>query len=163
MFVAVAASCLLFVFRTPHAFLHGKGLWTAITVILVLEPTFGGTNKKVKLRMLGTLVGGGLGGAIVAAAQVLNGGWAPPEHGDAAAKSLAVALMISAACWVLQFCKLRDPNRECALACCPAVALPMLTRLALRRGRRVLRGDDHHGARSTRAPQQQRIALRAAS
>jgi hypothetical protein len=118
MCVAVLAAALLFVFRTPHGFMHGKGLWTAITVILVLEPTFGATNRKVKLRMVGTVVGGGLGGAVVAAANVINGGWTPPPgNADAVPKSLAVAGLVAACSWVLEFRRLRDPNRECAL--CP--------------------------------------------
>jgi hypothetical protein len=130
MFVAVAASCLLFVFRTPHAFLHGKGLWTAITVILVLEPTFGATNRKVKLRMVGTVVGGGLGGAVVAAANVINDGWTPPPgNADAIPKSLTVAGLVAACSWVLEFRRLRDPNRECALRA-PADALFVCVRPA---------------------------------
>ena len=115
MFVAVGVAALLFVFSKPHAFLHGKGLWTVITVILVLESTFGATLKKVKLRMVGTLVGGGLGGAIVAAANVINGGWQPKAGElDAVPKSLTVAFLVAAAAWFLEFGRLRDPNRECA-------------------------------------------------
>ena len=115
MFVAVGVAALLFVFSKPHAFLHGKGLWTVITVILVLESTFGATLKKVKLRMVGTLVGGGLGGAIVAAANIINGGWQPKAGElDAVPKSLTVAFLVAAAAWFLEFGRLRDPNRECA-------------------------------------------------
>jgi hypothetical protein len=116
MFVAVCVAALLFVFSKPHAFLHGKGLWTVITVILVLESTFGATLKKVKLRMVGTLVGGGLGGAIVAAANIINGGWQPKSGElDAVPKSLTVAFLVAAAAWFLEFGRLRDPNRECVL------------------------------------------------
>jgi hypothetical protein len=122
MFVSVCVAALLFVFSKPHAFLHGKGLWTVITVILVLESTFGATLKKVKLRMVGTLVGGGLGGAIVAAANVINGGWQAKEGElDAVPKSLTVAFSVAACAWFLEFGRLRDPNRECA---CLALCLP---------------------------------------
>ena len=129
MFVSVGVAALLFVFSKPHAFLHGKGLWTVITVILVLESTFGATLKKVKLRMLGTLVGGGLGGAIVAAANIINGGWQPKAGElDAVPKSLTVAFLVAAAAWFLEFGRLRDPNRECAFvvgALCTAVLADM--------------------------------------
>ena len=124
MCVAVAVACLLFTFSTPYAFLRGKGLWTVITVVLVLEPTFGGTIKKVKLRMLGTLVGGCLGGMVVAVANVINGGWAlKPGEVDAVPKSLTVAFMVAAAAWRLEYGRLRDPLRECeshaaAALCC---------------------------------------------
>ena len=115
MFVAVGVAALLFVFSKPHAFLHGKGLWTVITVILVLESTFGATLKKVKLRMVGTLVGGGLGGAIVAAANIINGGWQPKAGElDAVPKSLTVAFLVAASACFLEFGRLRDPTRECA-------------------------------------------------
>ena len=135
MFVAVGVAALLFVFSKPHAFLHGKGLWTVITVILVLESTFGATLKKVKLRMVGTLVGGGLGGAIVAAANVINGGWQPKDGElDAVPKSLTVAFLVATAAWVLEFGRLRDPNRECAcfgeLLCWCISRLPLTRQLA---------------------------------
>jgi hypothetical protein len=65
--------------------------------------------------MVGTLVGGGLGGAIVAAANVINGGWQAKEgEVDAVPKSLTVAFLVAACAWFLEFGRLRDPNRECA-------------------------------------------------
>jgi len=114
MFVAVAVACLLFTFRTPYAFFDGKGIWSVITVILVLEPTMGATAKKVKLRMVGTILGGALGAAIVGLALVVNRSWASPPGGDALPKSLTVALGVAGMCWALQARRLRDPSREYA-------------------------------------------------
>ena len=115
MAVAATSAAALFVFRRPHDFFRGTGLWTSITIVLVLEPSCGATSKKARLRLGGTILGGGLGGGIVALARLVNGPtWDSPPGGDAVPKSLAVCASIGVACGALQFLRGWDVVREYA-------------------------------------------------
>ena len=127
MAVASAAASALFVFQTPHSFFRGTGLWTCITIVLVLEPNYGSTAKKARLRLGGTLLGGAFGGTIVALARWVNGTWVTPPGADALPKSLTVCLAIAACCWLMQFLRGWDTRREYAYT----VAMITLTVAAL--------------------------------
>ena len=114
MAVASAVAAALFVFQTPHSFFRGTGLWTCITIVLVLEPNSGSTAKKARLRLAGTALGGAFGGGIVALARWVNGSWVTPPGADALPKSLTVCLAIAASCWLMQFLRGWDTRREYA-------------------------------------------------
>uniref|UniRef100_A0A6U8DQP9 DUF2421 domain-containing protein n=1 Tax=Eutreptiella gymnastica TaxID=73025 RepID=A0A6U8DQP9_9EUGL len=56
--MAVALSTLFTLHPSLQAWLHNRGAWSSMTVVLVLEQTCGATLHKALLRILGTAAGG---------------------------------------------------------------------------------------------------------
>jgi uncharacterized membrane protein YgaE (UPF0421/DUF939 family) len=59
---AVAATIAMFVFKWWHI---DHGYWLPFTVIIVIQPYFGATLKKALDRLIGTVLGGLVGGALL--------------------------------------------------------------------------------------------------
>lgn len=111
IFIAVVVSTLIFTVREPYDGLKGRGLWTVITCVMVLEASFGATIKKGPFRIFGTGLGGCCAAVVMGITHAVVGDarWAERNN---VPKALTAALILAAAVASLQLVRFKDPKRD---------------------------------------------------